>query len=271
MSLSKEAIQLITDTALQASGKELETDTPAVVLPEGCQIVTLEKWQAGRSRFRGIYSTHSLADFTAYTAGRAIPAAKGFIDQDEMTCTILFNLGDDADPGHADDRAVLRLKASAGYKAAQAITGRAMSQKDLSDWIEDWHQYLTAVDEAGQAMGISKAIAAVRTITVKAASESDHTVSETSASRSTMDQIEARSKETLPTSLLFSVVPYEGLTEQQIQLRLSVITSGSQPALKLRWVGEEVQREDIAQEFKAVLQDKIGATAYLVLGSFDPK
>lgn len=28
------------------------------------------------------------------------------------------------------------------------------------------------------------------------------------------------------------------------------------PALKLRWVGEEVQREDIAQEFKTVLQEK---------------
>lgn len=271
MSLSKEAIQLITDTALEASGKPLATNTPTVVLPEGCQVVTLEKWQAGRSRFRGIYSTHSLADFAAYTAERASADAKGFIDQDEMTCTLIFNLGDTLAPGHADDRAVLRLKASAGYKAAQAIGGRAMSQKDLSDWIEDWNQYLTAVDEAGQAMGISKAIAAVRTITVKAASESDHTVSETSASRSTMDQIEARSKETLPTSLLFSVVPYEGLTEQQIQLRLSVITSGSQPALKLRWVGEEVQREDIAQEFKAVLQGKIGNNARLVLGAFDPK
>lgn len=271
MSLSKEAVQLITNTALEASGKTLATDTPTVVLPDGCQVITLEKWQAGRSRFRGIYSTHSLADFAAYAAGRATAGAKGFIDQDVMTCTLIFNLGDTAAPGHADDRALLRLKPSAGYKAAQAIGGRAMSQKDLSDWIEDWHQYLTAVDEAGQAMGISKAIAAVRTITVKAASESDHTVSETSASRSSMDQIEARSKETLPANLLFSVVPYDGLTEQQIQLRVSVITSGSQPALKLRWVGEEVQREEIAQEFKSVLENQIGEAAKLTLGSFDAK
>jgi uncharacterized protein YfdQ (DUF2303 family) len=58
---------------------------------------------------------------------------------------------------------------------------------------------------------------------------------------------------------------------QVITLRLSVITSGSQPVLKLRWVGEEVQREDIAQEFKAVLQEKIGGAAVLSLGAFDPK
>jgi len=271
MSLTKEAIQLITDIALEASGKALDTQTPTIVLPEGCQVVTLEKWQAGRSRFRGIYSTHSLADFSAYVIARAIPDAKGFIDQDEMTCTLLFNLGTDAEPGHADDRAVLKLKASAGYKAAQAIGGRAMSQKELSDWIEDWNQFLTAADESGQSMTIAKAIAAVRTITIKAASESDHTVGETSASRSTLDQIEARSKETLPASLLFNVIPFEGLTEQQIMLRVSVITSGAQPILKLRWVGEEVQREGIAQEFKTVLQEKIADAAALSIGAFDPK
>lgn len=234
-------------------------------------MVTLEKWQAGRSHFRGIYSTHSLADFSTYVADRAISTAKGFIDQDEMTCTLLFNLGTDEAPGHADDRALLRMKASAGYKAAQAIGGRAMSQKDLSDWIEDWHQYLTPIDDEGKAIPVAKAIAAVRTITVKAVSESESTVGETSASRSAMDQIEARSKETLPVALLFSTIPYEGLTEQQINLRISVITSGAQPALKLRWVGEEVQREDIAQEFKAVLDSRIGTAAKLSLGTFDAK
>ena len=146
-----------------------------------------------------------------------------------------------------------------------------MSQKDLSDWIEDWHQYLTPVDDEGNAIPVARAIAAVRTITIKATSESETTVGDTSASRSAMDQIEARSKETLPTALQFCVIPFEGLTEQQITLRVSVITSGSQPVLKLRWVGEEVQREDIVQEFKTVLQQQIGANASLALGAFDPK
>ena len=43
MSLTKDAIQLITDTALEASGKALDTLTPNVVLPDGCQVVSLEK------------------------------------------------------------------------------------------------------------------------------------------------------------------------------------------------------------------------------------
>ena len=105
----------------------------------------------------------------------------------------------------------------------------------------------------------------------KASSESDHAVSETRTSRSAMDQIEATSKETLPASLVFSVVPYEGLSVRNITLRVSVITSGTQPMLKLRWIGEEVQREEIAQEFKSVLDTQIGAATPLTLGTFDPK
>ncbi|EGH74851.1 hypothetical protein PSYAR_30334, partial [Pseudomonas syringae pv. aceris str. M302273] len=41
MSLTKEAIQLITDTALIADGKVLDTVTPTIVLPEGAKVVNL--------------------------------------------------------------------------------------------------------------------------------------------------------------------------------------------------------------------------------------
>ena len=58
MSLSKEAIQLITDTALLATGKPLDTFSPTIALPEGLKVVDLEKYQIGRSRFRGVLSTN---------------------------------------------------------------------------------------------------------------------------------------------------------------------------------------------------------------------
>lgn len=50
-----------------------------------------------------------------------------------------------------------------------------------------------------------------------------------------------------------------------------MITSGSTPVLKLRWVGEEAQREAIAQEFKDYLEKNVQASAKLALGSFDAK
>lgn len=271
MSLTKEALQLIADQALAAAGKALPTAIPTAIVPDSSTVIDLERFQLGRTRFRGTYSTHSLADFGAYVVERSAPAARGFIDQDAMSCTVLFNLGTPDQPGHADDRAVLRLKPSAAFAAVQAVCGQSLVQKSMSDWIEDWHQHLTATDENGAGMTIAKAIAAVRTITIKASSESDHAVSETRASRSAMDSIEASSKETLPAWLDFKIIPFEGLGEQVIRLRMSVITSGSQPVLKLRWLGEEAQREAIAQEFKQVLEGKVGDAARLVLGSFDSK
>lgn len=271
MSLSKEALELIQEQTIAAVGRDVPTLGPVVIVPQNFNVVDLERYQEGRNRFRGTFSTHSLADFSAYLVERAAPAARGFIDQDAMSCVVLFNLGTPEEPGHADDRAVLRLKASAAFAAVQAVCGQNLAQKTMSDWIEDLNQYLSATDESGAVMSIAKAIAAVRTITVKASSESDHAVSEIRASRSTMDAIEASSKETLPAWLDFKVIPFEGLGEQVIRLRMSVITSGSQPMLKLRWLGEEAQREAIAQEFKQVLEEKVGESAQLALGTFDSK
>lgn len=271
MSLSKEAIQLINDNALAAAGKELPTPSPTVLIPEGAKIVDLERFAAGRSRFRGTFNTDSLADFGGYVIDRGHALAQGFVNQQAMSCEVFFNLGNETDPGHADDRAVLKLQPTAAFKAVQEIAGRGMSQRDLSDWIEDWNTSLAAHDVDGQAMGIAKVIAAVRNITVKAISESDHAIGETKSSRSAMDQIEASSKETLPTNLIFTCVPYEGLMERSFAFRVAVLTSGNQPVLKLRWIGEEVQREEIAQEFKGVLQTLVKDKAALRIGAFDAR
>ncbi|MEK2607827.1 DUF2303 family protein [Pseudomonas shirazensis] len=271
MSLTKEALELIQETTIAAAGRDLPALGPVVVVPQNFNVVDLERYQEGRNRFRGTYSTHSLADFGAYVVERSSPNARGFIDQDAMSCIVLFNIGTPDEPGHADDRAVLRLKASAAFAAVQAVCGQSLAQKAMSDWIEDWNKHLTASDENAVNMSIAKAIAAVRTITVKASSESDHAVGETRASRSTMDAIEASSKETLPAWLDFKVFPFEGLGEQVIRLRVSIITGGSQPVLKLRWIGEDAQREAIAQEFKDVLDSKAGTAVKLSLGNFDPK
>ncbi|MBD1555286.1 DUF2303 family protein, partial [Pseudomonas typographi] len=130
---------------------------------------------------------------------------------------------------------------------------------------------LKVFDQAGEEVKLAKAIAGVRNITVKGTTESDHSVGETRSSRSAMEQIEASSKDTIPANLVFTTVPYEGLSVRDFTFRLSVITSGSQPVLKLRWIGEEVQREEIAQEFKGVLQLLVQDKATLRLGSFDAR
>ena len=53
-----------------------------------------------------------------------------------------------------------------------------------------------------------------------------------------------------------------------IQLRLSVITGKDEPVLKLRWVGEEAQREEFAREFKELLNAEVGGFVPLTLGTY---
>lgn len=50
------------------------------------------------------------------------------------------------------------------------------------------------------------------------------------------------------------------------QLCLSVFSSDAKPVLKLRRVGEDVQREDIAEEFKSVLVVQVGMQPSSTLG-----
>ncbi|NOM01335.1 DUF2303 family protein, partial [Klebsiella pneumoniae] len=73
MSLSKEALELIQENTIAAVGRDLPALGPVVVVPQNFNVVDLERYQEGRNRFRGTYSTHSLADYSAYIVERAAP------------------------------------------------------------------------------------------------------------------------------------------------------------------------------------------------------
>jgi uncharacterized protein YfdQ (DUF2303 family) len=268
MSLNKDTLELIIANAVAAAAAPV-TNTPVAALPANVNLHNLEKYQALRSRFRGDMDTHSLSDFANYVTSRSVNTAKGFIDQDYMSCVVFFNLGDEAEPGHADDKATLILKPSAAYKALQQIAGRKLSQKELAEWMEDWRNNLSAEDAEGNTLPNVQAIAAVRNITIRASAERTSVESNFSANRSAMDAIEAASQDTLPAKLHFNIVPFDGLGQRVFTLALSVLTGEEKPALKPRWVGEESQREEIAKEFKTVLNKEVGGHATLLLGNFN--
>lgn len=266
MSLSKEAIQHLETTAIAAASVMPHQQIPTIALPDDMKIHNLERFAEHRARFRGEMVTSSIADFSNYVLNHGGQAVAAFVDQDRMACRAFFNLGTQADPGHGDDTALLALKPTAAYAALLSIAGKPLTQRELAEWMEDWAQCLAAYDSDGE-MAIPAACAAVRNITIKAATERTHTEHNFGAARSAMDAIEAKSQDHLPTELVFTALPYEGLERQRITLRLSVIT-GEKPVLKLRWVREEAQREEIAQDFKRVMQQEIGGSATVTLGTF---
>lgn len=272
MSLTKEAIQHIESQAVIAAAKPLVIDngSTVAVLPENVRLASMEQYQPLRDRFRGALRTHSLRDFVKYVAAHDDanqPCPGGFIDQDAMAATVIFNLGAPDHAGHGDDTATLTLKPTAAYAALQGIIGKALSQQQLAEWLEDWVPNLAAQSH-GTTLNMVAAINAVRRMVIKATSQRDSNVGDFSTSRSAMDEIEAKSQETLPTTFIFTTVPFEGLQPAHITLRLSVITGRDEPQLKLRWVGEEAQREEFAREFKAVLEQEVGGIVPLTIGTF---
>ncbi|ATR82973.1 hypothetical protein CS390_10640 [Pseudomonas sp. HLS-6] len=268
MSLNKDTLELIIDNA--AAARELPlTHVPVVALPDNVQVRSLEHLQLHRSRFRGMLNTNSLHDFADYVLAQSSETtARGFVDQDSMSCTVFFNLGDSNLPGHGDDLAKLALKPTAAYQALTAIAGKQLTQRELAEWMEDWHASLAAIQDTGTQLAIGAAVNAVRNITIKASSAANHSEHNFGASRSAMDSIEAASDDIRIDALHFTFAPYEGLGERTFTLKLSILTGGDKPALKLRWVGKEVQQEEIAQEFKAVLSQEVGSAATLTLGTF---
>lgn len=266
--MEAKAIQLIQDTAVLANAKTLDTFTPAIALPDSAKVHSLEKFQQTRSRFRGVLATSSLKDFSSYVLAHADGNTAGFIDSDDMTCTVFFNLGDQDHPGHGDFRSTLTLKKTAAFIALERAAASKHSQKELSDFIEDWAPNLKALTADGADIDLRRAAGAIRSITIEQARKSEHVVGDMSSSRSAMDQIEAKSADGLPAELLFNVIPYEGLQPQTIQLRVAVLTGGDQPVLRLRWIGEAQLREDLAQEFKSVVAQEVGGATDLTIGSF---
>lgn len=260
-----ETLHRIEELAIAASrNNALAEHTPALILDN--KVVSIEHLQEGRSRFRGALKTSVLSEFVAYLKRHA--GGAGFIDADNMTATAYLNLGTPDKPGHADWTASLNLKATAAYSALQQADGMARSQKQMAEWIEDWSNHLGAIKD-GEDISINVALAAIREISIEAKKNVTSTDRDFGASRSSMEEIEARAKGGLPTHFQFRCTPYPGFAQREFVLRLSVIT-GESPALKLRIVGKEQAEEDIAQEFKALLLEEIGDAAELTIGTFRP-
>lgn len=271
-----ENIELIQKTAIEAAGQRLLTpagkNSPsAIVLDSDEKLFSLESFQAGRDRYRGALKTTSIDDFASYvklSAGTP-PAAVGFVDVANMASTVFFNLGTVDAPGHGDWRALLTMQPTAAFKALGLIDGAKCDQKALTDWLEDWSDFLVADFAEGDAT-LVRAIAALRKLKISTKAEATSNVGDFNASRSAMEDVEASSQDLLPIGFRLATEPYEGLSSRSFSLKLSVLTGGEKPLLVLRWQRKEAAIEAIAREFKSVLAAKIGDGVPLTIGTFTP-
>lgn len=270
--LNGDAISQVKDLAISGIrlGAVENMPCPAVAKPDGLEIVSLERYQEGRYRFRGSLKTTSISDFVKYSVSYSdTPGVRCFIDAEDMSAKTIFNLGTIAAPGHADNSAVIGLKKTSPFSAVLSVNGRRQGQKELAEWLEDWRDFLLAFDAEGNTLDIKQAIGAVRRITIESSRSSDHEDSDFSAKKSIMENVEAKSKDIMPAAFEFKCTPYEELQERAIKLRYSILTSHDTPALVLRIVQLENLEEQMAQEFRDLLASKFeGSQIETFIGNF---
>lgn len=247
-----------------------------VALPQDYKLHDLEQYRMGRRRFRGRFSTSALADYVAYVKNHAkdteaAEKPEGFIDPLEPEARVIFNLhSEDAAAGHADWVADLKLEKTAAYKALLAIEGKALTQRQLVDWIEDWQDNAVAYGPTGELIRLAVATTAIGKLDIKSSKQSGHTDGNFQQARSTFEQVEANLADTMPRSFGFGCHPYHGLREREFKLGLSILTSHDEPKLVLRIKQREAVQEDVILEFKTKLTEDLGETAQLTIGHFKP-
>src|SRR5690606_26911041 len=136
---------------------------------------------------------------------------------------------------------------TAAFSALLKNVDVALSQREAIEFFEDWLHLITFYAEA-DVLSNSLSINSLRTLTIDSARKAETTTAHLSDSTSTFEQITASSKETIPEFVYFETVPYEGLAERTFVLRLSILTGGSQPVIKLRVRHWEQHQEEMAEE-----------------------
>ncbi|EFF6124467.1 DUF2303 family protein, partial [Escherichia coli] len=146
----KEIVKLTT-TAFSGENLPL-TECPVALLPDNVNIESLERFMTERFRFRGVMTTTSIDDFVEYSKGYADEHSRCFINAETMKAVTVFNIGTLEQPGHADNKALLELKATSPYRALRDVDGKKQLQKSLAEWLEDWADFLTAYDSDGNVL-----------------------------------------------------------------------------------------------------------------------
>jgi uncharacterized protein YfdQ (DUF2303 family) len=249
----------------------LKTHGPSIALPSNFEVVDLEQYAATRNRFRGTMKTDSVSDFVSYLSDYDddSAASETFISTCEMSATCIHNIGSHESPGHCDHKSILKLQKTAGYSALLNISSHKRDQQDLSDYLEDWATIISCANSDGEKISHSIAVNAVRTITIARAREISSNIGNFESSASAIEKVEAKNKNNLPAFITLTLKPYADLQERSITLRCSILTGSDKPVFTLRIVKQEELDEQLVNEFKQLIQNKVKPlNTSVFIGSF---
>lgn len=256
---------------------------PFALVPAGIQIKDLEAFAEYRRRFRGTFSTKSVADFAAYVRrtlggelsddvleGPPLPAC--FVNTETMQARIVFDLGDTARPGHGVHVAHVTETATPLWQALQAVDGKRQDQRGTVDFLQDWGGLWLAYDAELKEVSTPAALAAIRKIEIKASGGSTAEAGNMASSRSSFAKVEAETRAGLPAAIVFRGMLYPDLAARDVFFDVHVLPDEKAPQLVLRMRGRAALVEALAREFGDVVRAALTAggcaSVETLLGTF---
>lgn len=262
------AIERIEALARAAEGAP-KTDIPTVVLPGGCSIASLEEYENAPRRMRHVYKTERLSDFCAYVCDEAAEGQTAvFVESDGSGALAVIDYGSHTAPLWGDHKARLAMRHTIEFAALQKVCGGGLlSQRDLTDWLEDWHGIVTPIVN-DEDIPVTRAVSAIRRVDISAKVSTNHEDGDFKASRSSMEEIEAKATNgNLPELFRLTCQVYPQTEPRQVEARLSLRTGADTPQFRLRIIGLDAMLETVAHEVEAEVRDQLGEKARVFIGS----
>ncbi len=266
----QEIIKLSTTGEVIKHVTDVDTTSNLVVVPHGFEVQNLEQYMPQRDRFRAKMNTFDIEEFVRYNEQYADKdKSQCFIDAEAMAAISIFDLGTTEEAGHCKHTSTVTLKKTAIYKSLLRFNGDQNQQRAAAEWLEDHEEFLHIFNEDGEFMPLADASAAIRTLTVR--KESGKTTAEESfaAQQSEFENVAMKTKDGLkmPAVIKFTCEPYGGLEPREFELRHSIVDRGDKPLVTFSIKLLEKHEEDMAREFKEVLDEKLGDTIPTYIGS----
>lgn len=249
---------------LQETGKLPEiieqvngTQEPVVIVPNSMGVHSIDKYMKNPARYRLLFETNSVDAFLEYNAANKTDSATCFVEALDMSALTVFDLGSQEAPLHKAHKAKVSLLKTAAYKALLAIIDYGKDQKEASEFLEDWEDQIEVRDSQSGAMNPRLAAKALRLLTIETARAISSEINDFSTSQSAMERIEVKDSNAMPALILFKCKPYSSLHSRSFPVRASVLTSGNSPKIIFRIIKHEEILEDMAEEFKRSLEEKL--------------
>jgi len=268
MSLTPEAIKHIEGRAKAGDKIDgLNVAFDAVLIPNDMTMQTTEHLQEFKNRFEGFFHTDSINSFAEYVNKQ--PKKSCFINSRKPKARAVFDIGTLEKPEHCVHTATIELATTAAFDALNTFTGHRRDQSDLAEFMEDWRFCITATDDTGEEMDTSKAIMAIRKITIDAKNKTECEVKTFSTSKSINEQIEANSQgDPLPAWITFSCIPYHGVNQIDLPMRVQASVSRGEISFNMKIQNYEQIIENIVDEFRELVTTALDDNTEIFTGTF---